>query len=785
MDRPGQRRFRTAILLACLAAPSAFAQSASDPTPEAEAVAAEPAAARPAPGQAIEEIVVTARKTEESLQDVPVAVTALSAERLEQTSTLGPIDLQFQVPNMTAREGTGSSTAAVFQIRGQVQVDFIGTLDPSVGFYDDGIYVARPHGSNLTFVDLRSVEVLRGPQGTLFGRNTTGGAILVNSHDPDLEEISGSAEAVLGSFERRAFTGVLNVPVWRDTLALRVAGKTQSTGGYGFDEPNRRDIATEGNDFLRAKALFKPLEGLELLLNGEYADVDQLGNPIQPAFALKTVDAPMPVLASGLPCCLASLLIQNYDSFVGGDPYRVNYDPGYVPRTRMSLDSLSLTTTWKTAWVTFKLIGGVRRNRDVANRIDLDATPTLFVDTLQTSDNRQQSAELQLTGSWLDDRLQWAAGGYGFDEKGHDNGTTTAFFPGVQLLTRGTIENASQGGYFQVTYHLIDELGFTGGVRYSADQKDLILSSSLAGVCQVPTELRDDPTNPLAPCRGTFEKSFSNVSYTVGADYRLLEGVSIFDDVLVYASRTTGYRSGGQNLRGASAETLRPFGAETVLQHEIGVKSDLLDRRVRLNVAGFFTDYDDIQRDAIIAVNGAPATVISNAAKAKVNGVELELTALPPLAGLELGASLGIVKPKYDEFVDAGGQDRSDEKFDDVPEMTYGLSAAYTRDVLDVPWLNRVDWAWQDDVPTTRGSNNYYRSQGVDIEPLATMPAGGVLNVRSAVSFGGGLELAFFGRNLTEKLRFASIPLGQGPDFVSRLVNAPGREFGGEVRYRF
>ncbi len=783
MDRRGPGRFRTAILLACLTAPWAFAQTTSDQNPEAEAPAAEPVADRPPPGQAIEEIVVTARKTEESLQDVPVAVTALSAERLEQTSTLGPIDLQFQVPNMSAREGTGSSTAAVFQIRGQVQVDYIGTLDPSVGFYDDGIYVARPHGSNLTFVDLRSVEVLRGPQGTLFGRNTTGGAILVNSHDPDLEELSGSAEVVFGSFDRRGFTGVLNLPAWKDRLALRVAGKTQATGGYGFDESNRRDIATESNEFLRAKILFRPVESLSFLLNGEYADVDQLGNPIQPAFALKLVDARRPVL-DPLPCCLASLLIPNYDSFVGGDPYRTNYDPGHVPTSKMRLDSISLTGTWETEWVTFKLIGGMRRNHDVANHIDLDGTPTLFVETLQTSDNRQRSAELQLTGSWFDDRFKWAAGGYGFDEKGNDNGDTTAFAPGVQLLTRGKIENSSQGGYAQGTYFVLPKLGVTGGLRYSADRKDLVLTSTLAVLCQIPPELRDDPSL-LGPCRGTFGKSFSNVSYTVGADYRLLEDVSVFDEVLVYVSRTTGYRAGGQNLRGASVETLRPFGEETVLQHEIGVKSDLLDRRVRLNVAGFFTDYDDIQRDAVIAVNGAPATVISNAAKAKVNGVELELTALPPIEGLELGASFGIVKPRYDEFVDASGQDRSDEKFDDVPEMTYGLSGAYTRDFFDVPWLNRADWAWQDDVPTTRGSNNYFRSQGVDIEPLATMPSGGVLNVRSAVTFANGLELAFVGRNLTDKLRFASIPLGGGPDFVARLINAPGREFGGELRYRF
>src|SRR6185503_12208500 len=199
-----------------------------------------------------------------------------------------------------------------------------------------------------------------------------------------------------------------------------------------------------------------------------------------------------------------------------------------------------------------------------------------------------------------------------------------AFAPGIEILTRGHIENSSQGGYAQATYYLFEKLGLTGGVRYSADQKDLVLGATLSGLlCQIPQDMRDDPTNPLGPCVGTFAKNFDNLSYTVGADYHLLEDVSFFDSMLVYASRTTGYRSGGQNLRGASAETLAPFDEETVTQHEIGAQSDLLERRVRLNLAGFYTDYGDIQRDAIIAVNGLPATVISNAAKATIKGVEL------------------------------------------------------------------------------------------------------------------------------------------------------------------
>ena len=182
----------------------------------------------------IEEVLVTARKEEESIQDVPVAVTALSEQSLKNTSTFSTVDLQYQVPNITTREQGGQSTAAVFQIRGQVQNEVIASLDTSVAFYDDGVYIARPHGVNIAFVDIASVQVLRGPQGTLFGHNTTGGAIVVTSNAPDLEELSGSISAVAASFGSEQYTAVLNIPLINNTLGLRIAGQTLSTDGYSL-----------------------------------------------------------------------------------------------------------------------------------------------------------------------------------------------------------------------------------------------------------------------------------------------------------------------------------------------------------------------------------------------------------------------------------------------------------------------------------------------------------------------------------------------------------------------
>ncbi len=783
------------------AKPAAAEPKAGEPRaaePETKtAEAAKPAEAKPAeakpepteavrrrvgPAQAIEEIIVTARKTEENIQDVPVAVTALTPQTLEQTSSFDTIDLQTRTPSMTVRP---QSTAVVFQMRGQAQTDVLGTLDPSVALYDDGVYVARPFGSNASFVDVKSVQVLRGPQGTLFGRNTTGGAILLSTNDPDFQEVSGSLSALVGNLGRKTFSGVLNLPLFKDRLAFRAVGQTQSTEGFAFDETNQRKIATEGNDLVRVKLLYQPFDGLSFLLAGQYIDTDQLAHPVKPIFALKPQQAQNP---SGA-CCLASLNATaqgvDFDSFIGGDPDRVSYDAGLKPVLTLTVKTLTLTTVWDQPWATIKFIGGIRKNEHVTNRLDVDGTPSKIVDTLQANRNRQGSGELQLTGSWLDDRLKWAAGTYYFDESGNETGTTSALIPVAAainpIITVGDIDNKSAGGYAQATYALLPKLRVTGGLRYSWDDKRLVLHSTEGPACALPSDKQD----PGANCQGTFDDSFTNLSYTAGTDYRLLEDAWSFDDLLIYTSVTTGYRAGGQNLRGTSDATLAPFKPETLMQFEAGFKSEFLDRHVRLNGAGYHTLYHDVQRTIIVASQSIlPAQLVSNAASATITGAEIELSALPPISGLDFGASLGITLPKYNKFIDATG-DRTDEKFDEVAKTDYSLSAAYMRELLGVMWLNRLDWAWKDEIPLGQGGLKYFRGQGIDLEPRVTLPATGILNARTALTFGNGMELGLFGKNLTDERRFYALVLGGGPDFAQKFIWDPGREYGLDLTVRF
>ena len=727
----------------------------------------------------IEEVLVTARKEEESIQDVPVAVTALSEQSLKNTSTFSTVDLQYQVPNITTREQGGQSTAAVFQIRGQVQNEVIASLDTSVAFYDDGVYIARPHGVNIAFVDIASVQVLRGPQGTLFGHNTTGGAIVVNSNAPDLGELSGSISAVAASFGSEQYTGVLNIPLIDNTLGLRIAGQTLSTDGYSKDLTNGYQHATKEHDFLRMRLLWEPTDTLAFDLSSQYIKIDQRQNAIIPLFALNPSDTSfIESLLTGNggveACCLTFALAPDYNDYVRGNSYDTNYDPGFLPETGIAIQSLTLSTDWELPWFTAKFISSFRSYDDLINRLDIDGTPNKIVDTKQTGDGEQLSFELQFTGISYNDRLQWAAGIYHFDESVLDLGETDAFLA-VHVVTRGYIDNISQGIYAQVTYRMWENVGITAGLRYSTDEKGLRITAETADTCSIPDEYQDPNEN----CVGVFNKDFSKVNYTLGIDY------AFNDDAMIYGSLTTGYRAGGQNLRGTTPETLSPFDPENVTQLELGMKSDWFDQLLRANLAVFWADYTDIQRTQFIAVNGVPATVTSNAASASISGLELELTALPT-DRLELGASLGLLSAEYDEFNGFDGTDKSDEKFDDVPEMTYSVSATYTIEFgADYMWMNRLDYSWADDIPSQQGNLKYFKDRGYDAEPITTFPATGNLNARSNLSFASGLDISIYGRNLTDEYRYTSIILGQGPDFISRIVSAPGRNYGVEVSYNF
>ncbi|MET0164014.1 MAG: TonB-dependent receptor, partial [Vicinamibacterales bacterium] len=560
--------------------------------------AQEAATGRSQPATQLETIVVTARKRTEDIQSVPISVTAVSGTDLENQNVRTVGEVVLTVPNMSVTSGSNSATAPTYTIRGQVQNDTTAAVDPSVGIYVDGVYWARAHGSNAALLDVSQVEVLRGPQGTLFGRNTTGGAINMTTNDPNFDGFSGSGSVGFGNYDQFDFSGVLNMPITADRLAARIAVNQQQNHGWIKDEVTDERYSRSRQWIGRGKLLFTPTDALSFVLSGEYFDYDG-GAPVeQLAFILP----PNAVGPNGAPLGLGAIEALLESGFTdNGQRHVVDDDSDAIDR--ISLDrpdrtwtesqTYSLRGALDTEWGTLKSIVAYRKV-DTSSKLDLDGTPyEIFNVTFNESNVDQWTGELQASGLALDERLNWTVGAYYFTEDGVDQTaaqTVTAILGNRAASPSGSfIENDSYAGYAQGTYRLTDAWSLTAGLRYSSDERHKRQFQDIA-----------NPANPICPagttprssgrCEAAFKRTDSDWSYTFGLDYQFTP------DILGYVKTSRGYRAGGFNTRGgADLPGGGAFGPETVTDYEVGLKSEFLDNRVRLNLAVYYSDYRDIQ----------------------------------------------------------------------------------------------------------------------------------------------------------------------------------------------
>ena len=691
-------------------------------------------------------VTVTARKVEENLQEVPVAVTAFTGAELAEKGVVQVNDLAAFTPGLTIREASSNPTAPNFSMRGQIQNDVLATLDPSVGTYVDGHYWARAYGLNIDLLDVEGVQVLKGPQGTLFGRNTTGGAILVTTADPNFDGMSGTLEASLGNLSAQTYKGILNMPVIDDVLAVRGAIQMSSRDGYINDLVTGEDYNDRDISNARAKVLYTPTDTVRIVLSGEWFDQNMNGPGGGTIYAAGLTGAFLagvnPLAAPGT---AFPVVVPDYVNVVkGSDGDDVALDAN--PFLRASSQTYNGTLTWDVGSGQFKLIAGQRKVKSTSV-LDLDGgsfggTDLTSMHATGSGINLEQSSiEGQYAGSLLEDRLSYVVGATYFEETGFDKtNTRTLLFavPGAgpfELNYRGDIDNTSVGVYAQGTYDLTEKLAVTAGVRYSEDEKGVTTNNSRSFVPSgVVFQCLGGQTPPS--CQETYSDTFDDVSYTLGVDYKLTE------NVLVYTKYSRGYRSGGQNLRLNGTGDL-DFQPEIVKEIEAGFKGDLLDNRLRLNVAAFTNQIDDAQRSIIIAVGGANATVVQNAAKVKNTGFEVELTAiLNDYFSVQAGAS--VIDSEYDSYVDAG-VDVSDRHFIAIPESEFNLAAVYSAPIELGQLTGRLDYAWRDE---------YFNSEvstGSDaLQDAITSPASGALNARVGIDFGNGFELAVWGRNVLD-----------------------------------
>lgn len=664
----------------------------------------------PSYAQGLEEIVVTAQKREESLQDTPIAVTAFSEEDLQNKNITNIAEVANFTPNLVFDETaplSGATSAAVLYLRGVGQSSYQVTDDPGVGTYVDGVYVGSSVGGVLDVIDVERIEILRGPQGTLFGRNTIGGAINITTKRPSSEPQS-AIEVTVGNYDRINVRGSMDIPITENLLTKFTASYKRADGWLELladddvlgNESIARNQDTPGNDNEgsgRMAILYTPTEDLSFYLTGDLSRVREasaastlLGvgkNLNDPTFAGDPdVAAPQFSINHGilnlvynLPGNPTNAQLNSSITPVPGVPLGTPYDDRWVPpnparqsyRTGVNgtdIDTLGLASTieWDvTDSITIKSISSYREVEAKLNR-DADGSPLTIVHCFNDFEHEQFSQELQLNGVSFDSRLQWVAGVYYFEEQAEDD--FRCVLPPAPILLNAAVDNDSIAAFAQATYSVFDNLSVTAGIRWTKDTKTMDPQFGfVASLTQRDTIV---PHVPLMEVKAKFD----NVSPRVSLEYNFT------DDVLLYTSYTEGFKSGGFSSRTLvpRGEVLR-FVPEELSTIEVGVKFEGFDRRLRINAAYFNSDYENIQGTVIEGI--APGT--QNIGDSDVEGVELEVTALP-FDSLLLNMTLGYVNNEYSRLsqlsplVSPDGFILPTDKLANTPEWAYSFSFDYT-----------------------------------------------------------------------------------------------------------
>jgi iron complex outermembrane receptor protein len=739
-----------------------------------------------APDGGIEEVVVTARKLSENLQSVPVSIAVLSGADLTNQSVKSLADIQGQIPNLVLQQGVIDPQSLTFAIRGQKQNDIPLNVDPSVGLYIDGLYDPRTLGLSGAMLDIDRVEVLRGPQGTLYGRNTTGGAMTVYTKDPT-NQFGAMFDVTGGNFGAWNLVGVLNLPI-SDTVSFRGVIQRGKHDGYGHDELGHQ---LDDEDSLYARGKLRVLLGdsVEAILS--FGDQqNDTGGAIEPIAGLSPAD---PV--AGLPPGGISTLetIAETKGLAGLAPGNVvaNIGPAvallnsYVGRSFYNTSGTQATwSDFHGRWaglsitaslphdLTLKSITGFQfLHRD--NALDQDETPLNILWSRSITRDKYYSQEFQLLGG--NSALNWVTGLYGSTERGTEYAQIIAL-PLLNPLNPAhdiaAMVNSSEAVYAQANWQFRPRWRLTVGGRYSFDQRQVDAENDNLSGCTVPA-----PGVTLTPpgaseCPRRFSIDFSEPSFLVSLDYQ------VTDDLLTYAKVARGYRAGGYNFRGANTiESFSPFNPEIVVEYEAGLKSESFDRTLRFNLAVYHDNYSNIQRSVDVETQAGPESAVLNAAKAKINGFEAEAT-WRAISQLELSLDAGLTDAKYDTFIDPVYGDRSGEPFG-VPKWTAGTSAHYVVPLPSSQLAFQADYHWQ--------STNVLAPEVLPaVAYEVTQKAYGLLDARITLQLtASNLDLALYGRNLTGKEYYAAAnALDRALGYNVVVPGAP-RTFGLELTKRF
>lgn len=685
----------------------------------------------------IEEVVVTARRREEGLQSAPIAISAYTGDSLDYRGVTRLDQLAKFAPGLTLENNPsfgGASNSAAIYLRGIGQKEFLPTTEPGVGLYVDGVYVARSVGAILDIVDVERIEVLRGPQGTLFGRNTIGGAISVVTRQPEIGgEVQGSLSASTGTDSLMHLSGSIEGTV-SETAAARLSVASFTQDGY-VQRTDGIDLGDDDTLTARLAVNWQPTDALSgqfsidvtrdrengpamQLLGIDFTDLSQLQGlvlapPPPMAFVHNVTTA---ALGPGQPCAATNAAGQGvtsnpasancYDSrYIGADGQNEGTAPAL---SETDLLGLSATLTYDISdTLELKSITAMRSLESEFAR-DGDHSPHRISQFHDDLEQDQFSQELQLLGSR--DNLNWILGAYYFNEDG-DN-VNTLDFTVSNFRSGGGFDNEAWAVFAQGTYDLSDDLHLTLGGRYTDEQKSftpdqIIYQNYYAGFSDLVP-----PDNPLAALDAPFLQAGSRILPLLEKDLDISEftpmanlSYDLSDDLMVYLSYSEGFKSGGFTQRvfppivapftapvgTADIDLIPTYDPEFVEVLELGFKGTFAGGRLRLNGALFSTDYEDLQ----VQVFNSVAPVTQNIGKASIEGIELELLASPGNGWL-VESSVSLLDASYDEIDTGNTLIGLSNDFERVPETTVSLGVSREMTLgANGTMVLRGDWSYR------------------------------------------------------------------------------------------
>ena len=687
------RFFVISAMAVALAAP-AYAQNGDD-----------------AAGAAIGDIVVTAQFREQSLQKTPIAITAVNAEMMEARAQTSVVDIANQAPSVTLKPAAaGQGPALQASIRGIGQSDSSLAFEPGVGLYVDDVYYSTLTGSVVELLDLDRVEVLRGPQGTLSGRNSIGGALKLYSAKPKGTG-EGYVAATVGNDGRLQFRGAADIKLVEDVAFFRLSGLTNQVDGhvtrydYRCLHPGATDVPSVisqnsgdcklgtagGKDYAAVRGALRllPAAGLEINIIGDYTrDNSEVqastqtyaGPPTNPGlidFAIPGYDsrflAPDPYTSFATYC--------NNKDYPGGDPSLAYCSPAV---NRVKAWGVSGHVEWalNDAFALTSITAYRRYRAEYVS--DTDGSPFGLENQYYNPRHRQFTQELRLNGG-VGDLIDFTVGGFYLNARSVNAGRIDApvFFL-TDFIQGDRVKSTSKAGFLHSVVHVTDRLNLTGGIRYTKEEKAYTyIRQVLSGGPQV------------SGLTNTYKGS--NWDYRAAIDYQLA------DSVLVYGQYATGFKGGGAIPRPITLDHALPsfpfskFGPETLESFEIGFKSTFFDRRARLNVAAFTSNYDNIQMQISDCGNGGPFVYCiaqANVGSARVKGLEAELTA-EPVDGLTIDGAASYLDFQY-KSVNASTGVLLDFVPPLAPKWKWSLGAQYAFDLGGNGTLTpRIDAAYQ------------------------------------------------------------------------------------------